>query len=148
MLIETHHEGGYWDFKKQWYSSDNNDNKAKIDLLHDIICMGAERVNDENGKNLHSTQKPLKVLNKIIQIASNPNDVVLDCFCGVGSTGVSALQLGRKFIGIECDKRYINATERRLNSSSFGSLIKETLSKRDDKPQIVAEGEQKSYVAR
>jgi len=39
MLIESHREGGYWDFKKQWYSFDNNDNKAKIDLLHDIICM-------------------------------------------------------------------------------------------------------------
>lgn len=80
------------------------------------ICMGKERVKDETGKNLHPTQKPVSILEKIIKIASNPNDVVLDCFNGVGSTGAAALKNNRKYIGIEIDKKYMDATEKRLSS--------------------------------
>ena len=63
---------------------------------------------------MHPTQKPVAVLEKIIKIASNKNDLVLDCFNGVGSTGVAALKNNRKYIGIEIDKTYIDATEKRL----------------------------------
>lgn len=76
--------------------------------------MGFERVKDENGKNLHPTQKPLSILEKIIKIASNENDLVLDCFNGVGSTGVTALKNNRRYIGIEIDNTHMKATEKRL----------------------------------
>lgn len=62
--------------------------------------MGSERVKDENGKNLHPTQKPVSVFEKIVKIASNENDIVLDCFNGVGSTGVAALKNNRRYIGM------------------------------------------------
>ena len=78
--------------------------------------MGSERIKDENGKNLHPTQKPVSILEKIVKIASNENDVVLDCFNGVGSTGVAALRNNRKYIGIEIDKKYMQATAKRLES--------------------------------
>ena len=78
--------------------------------------MGSERVKDENGKNLHPTQKPVSILEKIVKIASNPNDIVLDCFNGVGSTGVAALKNDRRYIGIEIDRKYMDATEKRLQS--------------------------------
>ena len=80
--------------------------------------MGSERLKDENGKNLHPTQKPISILEKIIKIASNENDVVLDCFNGVGSTGVAALKNNRKYIGIEIDKTYMDATKQRLETIS------------------------------
>ena len=66
------------------------------------------------GKNLHPTQKPVSILKKIINIASNENDIVLDCFNGVGSTGEAALEINRKYIGIEIEKEYMNATYKRL----------------------------------
>ena len=78
------------------------------------ICMGKERIKDANGKNLHPTQKPIAVLKKIIEISSNENDVVLDCFNGVGSTGEAALMLNRRYIGIEIDKVYAEASIKRL----------------------------------
>ena len=78
------------------------------------ICMGNERVKDANGKNLHPTQKPVSILSKIIKIASNEGDTVLDCFSGVGSTGEAALKLNRKYIGIEIDEEYMNAAYLRL----------------------------------
>ena len=76
--------------------------------------MGKERIKDENGKSLHPTQKPVKLLEKIIKIASNENDVVLDCFNGVGSTGEAALKLNRRYIGIEIDKKYFEESKKRL----------------------------------
>ena len=76
--------------------------------------MGNERIRDESGKYLHPTQKPVSILEKIIKIASNENDIVLDCFNGVGSTGEAALRLNRKYIGIEIDNEYISVSEKRL----------------------------------
>ncbi|HHT88120.1 MAG TPA: site-specific DNA-methyltransferase [Clostridiales bacterium] len=74
------------------------------------ICMGYERIKSPK----HPTQKPLSVLKHIIKIASNENDIVLDMFMGVGSTGAAAVELNRRFIGIEIDEKYYNASVKRL----------------------------------
>ena len=66
----------------------------------------------------HPTQKPVKVLSKIINWASNEGDVVFDCFMGVGSSGEAALLNNRKFIGFELEDAYFNAAEKRLNALS------------------------------
>ena len=72
--------------------------------------MGKERLKDPK----HPTQKPVKVLRKIIQIASNPGDLVFDPFMGVGSTGAAALEMNRRFLGIELQENYFLAAENRL----------------------------------
>jgi len=56
----------------------------------------------------------VKVLSHLINLASNPGDVIFDPFMGVGSTGVAALQLGRNFIGIEVDELYFKAAKMRI----------------------------------
>ena len=63
----------------------------------------------------HPTQKPVKLLKHIIQMASNENDVIFDPFMGVGSTGVAALELNRKFIGVEINQEYFDASKKRLS---------------------------------
>lgn len=55
----------------------------------------------------HPTQKPLALLDRIVKAASNPNMVILDPFCGSGTTGVAALQNGRRFIGIDSEVEYL-----------------------------------------
>ena len=91
-------------------------NFTKLSEMHNFIetsiCMGKERVK----KPVQPTQKPIKVLQHILRIASNRGDTVLDPFMGVGSTGVAALALGRKFIGIEIDKDYFIAAKERIGS--------------------------------
>jgi hypothetical protein len=72
--------------------------------------MSPERI--KNPK--HPTQKPLKVLKKIIKIASNENDVVFDPFMGVGSIGVAARELNRKFIGFELNNEYFKSAKDRI----------------------------------
>jgi site-specific DNA-methyltransferase (adenine-specific) len=66
----------------------------------------------------HPTQKPLELMKRLIASCTNPGDVVLDPFCGSGSTGVAALSLGRSFIGIDFDPDYINLTKRRIDGNN------------------------------
>lgn len=107
LIVSCWNKGHTWNFTNQ---------KDMHNFIESGICMGNERVKDGNGKNLHPTQKPVSILEKIVKIASNENDVVLDCFNGVGSTGVAALKHNRRYIGIEIDKKYMDATVQRLKN--------------------------------
>ncbi len=62
----------------------------------------------------HPTQKPLKLLERILLASTNEGDVVLDPFNGSGTTGVAALRLDRKYIGIELSAEYLDLTTKRL----------------------------------
>ncbi len=62
----------------------------------------------------YPTQKPLLLLERIIEISTDRNDVVLDPFCGSGTTLVAAKLLGRKYIGIDSSAKAIHLTEKRL----------------------------------
>ena len=62
----------------------------------------------------YPTQKPLKLLKRIISASSNPGDLVLDPFCGSGTTLVAAKLLGRNYIGIDINRRAIEITNKRL----------------------------------
>jgi len=65
----------------------------------------------------HPTQKPLELLRRILLASSNPGDVILDPFMGSGTTGVAAVRLNRKFIGIELEANYINTAVKRLQQA-------------------------------
>ena len=68
-----------------------------------------------NSKNkLHPTQKDVSCLQDMISLSSKKGEVVLDCFMGSGSTGVAALNLNRRFIGIELDKDYFDIAQKRI----------------------------------
>lgn len=85
------------------------------------------KVSNPRIKNGHTTQKPLELMEKLIKIYSNEGDIVLDCCMGSGTTGVAALLLGRKFIGIEIDeKQYILAMNRIKDSWTENNIIKIT----------------------
>lgn len=62
----------------------------------------------------HPTQKPLKMCERIILASSRPNDVILVPFCGAGSECVSAIKLGRRFIGFEIDDKFIDIANKRI----------------------------------
>ena len=64
----------------------------------------------------HPTQKPLKLMERIVTVWSNEGDIVLDCFMGSGTTGEASLNLNRKFIGLELDIEYYKISEKRLTS--------------------------------
>lgn len=70
---------------------------------------------EDKEKYNHPTIKPLHIINNLIENSSNKDDIILDCFCGSGTTCVGAKQLGRKFIGIEIDSEYHKIANNRLN---------------------------------
>jgi len=65
--------------------------------------------------NDHPTPKPISLMTHLVRLFSPTNGTVLDPFCGSGSTGIAALNEGRKFIGIDLEKHYIDITEKRIN---------------------------------
>lgn len=62
----------------------------------------------------HPTQKPLALLTRMVRIWTRPEDLVLDCFLGTGTTAVASEALGRKWVGIEKDEKYAAITKKRL----------------------------------
>lgn len=70
------------------------------------VCQGTERLKDENGEKLHSTQKPEELLYRIIAISSKIGDLVFDPFGGTMTTAAMAKRMGRNYLTIEKDKKY------------------------------------------
>lgn len=104
LIICLWNKGHTWNFTKQ---------NEMHNFIETPICMGNERLKDPK----HPTQKPLRVMRKLIELASNTGDTILDPFAGVGTTGVAALELERKFIGIELDPIYFGASVERLKGT-------------------------------
>ena len=71
--------------------------------------------NEEKEHGKHPTQKPLELLKRIVLASTKESDIVLDPFCGSGTTGVACKSLGNRFfVGIEVDKDYCEIAGKRL----------------------------------
>ncbi|TSC80004.1 MAG: DNA modification methylase [Parcubacteria group bacterium Gr01-1014_29] len=71
----------------------------------------------------HPTQKPEKLVAKIILASSKPNDVVFDPFLGSGTTSVVAQKLGRRYVGIDIDELYCCLAEKRLENARQNKTV-------------------------
>lgn len=72
------------------------------------------RVNREHHHYSHPTQKPVQLMSRLIELLTQPGDVILDPFMGGGTTGVAAINLGRDFLGIEIDSEYFGNAQDRI----------------------------------
>jgi site-specific DNA-methyltransferase (adenine-specific)/modification methylase len=97
-------------------SGENKQARDFMDFFEQPVVQGKERLKGENGRALHPTQKPEKLLELIITASSNPGDIVLDPFFGAGTTGAAAVKLKREWIGIEKNTKYYEAALKRLES--------------------------------
>lgn len=80
----------------------------------DILSVPNKKTKDENGKNIHDTEKPIGLMEILINNSSQENELVLDPFMGVGSTGIASIKNNRNFLGIEIDENYFNIAKSRL----------------------------------
>jgi modification methylase len=94
----------------------NEDRQMRSDWYMPI-CQGGERIHVE-GLKAHSTQKPEALLHRIISTTSNAGDLVLDPFCGTGTTAAVAKRLGRRFITIDRDPGYVEIAQRRVDAET------------------------------
>ena len=96
--------------------------KAPGKQMRSVWAIGTPR-REEKLYGKHPTQKPLALLERIVQASTNPGDLILDPFMGSGTTGVAALYFGRRFIGIEREQEYCNIAEKRLNVMTSISIF-------------------------
>lgn len=97
--------------KKPWVFNVPDDAPYLRAEFHTAVVAGKERLG-------HPTQKSLALMKAIIEIHSNAGETILDPFMGTGTTGEAALELGRKFVGMELEKKYYQIAERRLRDAS------------------------------
>jgi site-specific DNA-methyltransferase (adenine-specific) len=71
----------------------------------------------EKAHGRHPTQKPLALLERVVAASAGPGDLVMDPFCGSGTTGVAALQAGCRFLGVEQDPAFVGLAARRLRAA-------------------------------
>jgi adenine specific DNA methyltransferase len=102
-------EFAIWAVKKnsKWVFNKPVDVSYLRSIFKTATVSGKERLD-------HPTQKSEKLMEDIIAIHTNPGDIVLDPFMGVGTTGVAAKRLDRGFIGIELEKEYYKTAEKRM----------------------------------
>lgn len=83
--------------------------------MKDVWTGGLTRVSEKKeGK--HPTQKPEYLLERIVSASTKEGEIILDPFCGSGTTGVAALRYDRKFIGIDQEETYLEISRRRLEN--------------------------------
>ena len=73
----------------------------------------------------HPTQKPLRLVRRAILASTREGDLVFDPFCGSGTTGVAAKELGRFFVGAEMEREYAELAGRRIGAVARGEVLRE-----------------------
>ncbi len=80
---------------------------------------------NSGGAHDHETQKPLPLMIELVELFTNPGEVVLDPFAGSGTTGVACLRLGRRCILIERDAKYAALARERMIAESQGLTLRD-----------------------
>jgi len=112
----------YFDYKAMKNGYFPNDFIKKPSLQMRSVWAIHPPKNEEKKYGKHPTQKPIELLKRIIIASTDKNSIILDPFCGSGTTGIASKIVGdRKFIGIEYDEKYIKTAISRYND-----LIKRT----------------------
>ncbi len=101
-------EFAIWAVKKdaKWVFN-KGDYPYRRSLFQTPLVSGKEKVG-------HPTQKSVKLMEDLITIHTNPNEIILDPFMGSGSTGVASLCRGRRFLGVEKEKKYFDMAMKRM----------------------------------
>lgn len=82
----------------------------------DILNVPNKKTKDENGKNLHDTEKPVELMKILVENSSQVGELVLDPFVGVGATAIACKELDRQYMGIELDEHYYNIAVHRIDN--------------------------------
>lgn len=107
-------------FSVDWYLKEAKKYKLKYSMVFNLWQGGKSKSNvleyKKDNDNYHPTQKPVSLLEDLIQTYSNTGDTILDFTMGSGSTGVACVRTGRNFIGIELDENYFKIAEKRIKA--------------------------------
>ncbi len=117
-LMRSFNEGKQ--MRNVWVGTDE-DSAADLDLWK---ITAPSRQEKRHGK--HPTQKPVELLRRILLASSHEGDLVFDPFQGSGTTGIVAHSLGRRYVGIDQEEKYLKMTVKRLNSGRIHPAVTRT----------------------
>lgn len=86
--------------------------------MPDILRVPNIKTLDKEGKNIHDSEKPIRLMSILIEQSTNEGEVVFEPFMGSGTTGVASVQSKRNFIGVEIDDKYFDLAEKRINNAT------------------------------
>lgn len=116
IVWKKHNFGLGWAFRHQYeLILVLEKGKPKYNLTNFSDVQTATHINHD--KTNHPHQKPLDLLEKIIEHSSKEGDLILDPFCGSGSTCIASKHLDRKFTGIELDERFVKMAKDKINAN-------------------------------
>jgi site-specific DNA-methyltransferase (adenine-specific)/modification methylase len=110
LIVCAWNRGHTWNFGRQ---------NEMHNFIQTPICMGKERIKTPK----HPAQKPLKVLDHLLKLGSKEGDLVFDPFMGVGSSGVAAFNMKRRFLGFDNDANYVNAAGKRFEDVCGATVV-------------------------
>jgi modification methylase len=132
--VKKSKEQSRYAFNYQGIKAGNEDKQMRSDWYFPI-CAGKER-ETFNGAKAHTTQKPEALLHRILASTSHPGDVVLDPFCGTGTTAAVAKRLGRNFITIDREEAYVCIARERIAAVQTLPFSKEGAPAEAPKPRV------------
>lgn len=105
-------DGKNWTYNLEYAKRTNGMN------YRDVWTFGLER-----GNRYHPTQKPIGLFERFVQLLTAPNELVIDCFMGSGTTALAARNTGRRYAGCDLDAGYVEIARRRLAEPYTPSLF-------------------------
>ncbi|MBP7796445.1 MAG: site-specific DNA-methyltransferase [Elusimicrobiales bacterium] len=90
------------------------------------IWTDIHRIKHNKYRDDHHCQLPIHLLERIVLMSTDENDIVLDPFVGTVTSVLTAKRLGRQFIGIDIDEKYVNITKNKLSHEKSDSRIDKT----------------------
>jgi site-specific DNA-methyltransferase (adenine-specific) len=105
------HTFNYQDMKNGvWHKADFLKKEGK--QMRSVWAIGTPKAEEKTfGK--HPTQKPMALLERVVLSSTSPGDIIIDPFTGSSTTGLAAIKYGRKFIGIDLEKDYLELSKKR-----------------------------------
>jgi len=96
-----------------------NDKMPLTDIWWDI-----HRIKHRRDRDYHPCQLPDALMERIIRLSTNEGDIVLDAFCGAGTTPVTAVKLGRRYVAIDIDEKYVKITKEKIAEVEHRGYVK------------------------
>ena len=138
LIWATKSKNARYSFNHHAMKSLNGDKQMRSDWYLPL-CTGSERIKID-GKKAHATQKPEALLYRVLLASTDPGDVVLDPFFGTGTTGAVAKRLGRHWIGIEQEARYVDLARKRIEAIVPDPIEEDVLNVVPERPPRVPFG--------
>ncbi|MFP2958871.1 DNA-methyltransferase [Myxococcus sp. 1LA] len=111
-------ENGGKQMRDAWALPPSGDAELTADGEGRMWTLTVPRGGEEKAFGSHPTQKPVALLERILEASCPPDALVLDPFNGSGTTGVAALKLGHRYVGIDMDEKYLALSEKRLSAAA------------------------------